>query len=96
MTQNEDHITVYSDYVCPFCYLGRRSLEEHQEIRERDLNVDSVQTIRYAWATEDALEKPDFFPVKEALDELEAERDEFGPEDLELVVEYEEEQEQPI
>lgn len=40
MAQNEDYITVYSDYVCPFCYLGRRSLEEYQETRERDLEID--------------------------------------------------------
>jgi len=40
MTENDDHITVYSDYVCPFCYLGRRSLEEYQETRDRDLEID--------------------------------------------------------
>lgn len=40
MARNDDHITVYSDYVCPFCYLGRRSLEEYQETRERDLKID--------------------------------------------------------
>ncbi|ELZ38231.1 monooxygenase [Halorubrum saccharovorum DSM 1137] len=55
--------------------------------------IDSEQTIRYAWATEDALEKPDFFPVKDALETLEAERDEPGPEDVELAVEYNEEPE---
>lgn len=40
MARNEDRITVYSDYVCPFCYLGRRSLEEYQETRERELEID--------------------------------------------------------
>lgn len=40
MAQNEDHITVYSDYVCPFCYLGRRSLEAYQETRESELEID--------------------------------------------------------
>lgn len=40
MAQNENHITVYSDYVCPFCYLGRRSLEEYQETRDSDLEID--------------------------------------------------------
>lgn len=40
MAQNDDHITVYSDYVCPFCYLGRRSLEEYQETRESELAID--------------------------------------------------------
>lgn len=40
MSQNVDRITVYSDDVCPFCYLGRRSLEEYQETRTRELDVD--------------------------------------------------------
>jgi len=33
-------ITVFSDYVCPFCYLGRRSLDEYQESREEELEID--------------------------------------------------------
>jgi predicted DsbA family dithiol-disulfide isomerase len=40
MTESDDAITVYSDYVCPFCYLGRRSLEEYQDTRETPLSVD--------------------------------------------------------
>lgn len=40
MAQNDDRITVYSDYVCPFCYLGRRSLEEYQDRRESNLQID--------------------------------------------------------
>ena len=40
MSQNDNRITVYSDYVCPFCYLGRRSLEEYQETRDGDLEID--------------------------------------------------------
>jgi predicted DsbA family dithiol-disulfide isomerase len=40
MTQNGDRITVYSDYVCPFCYLGRRSLEAYQETRQDELDID--------------------------------------------------------
>jgi predicted DsbA family dithiol-disulfide isomerase len=35
-----DAITVYSDYVCPFCYLGRESLSRYQESREEPLRVD--------------------------------------------------------
>jgi|AntRauTorcE11897_2_1112592.scaffolds.fasta_scaffold00083_27 predicted DsbA family dithiol-disulfide isomerase len=35
-----ESITVYSDYVCPFCYLGRQSLAEYQETREEPLAVD--------------------------------------------------------
>lgn len=40
MTQHDDRITVYSDYVCPFCFLGRRSLEAYLDRRERDLQID--------------------------------------------------------
>lgn len=39
MAHNDD-ITVYSDYLCPFCYLGRRSLAEYQETRERELEIE--------------------------------------------------------
>jgi len=40
MVENSGQITVYSDYVCPFCYLGRRSLAEYQETRDCDLEID--------------------------------------------------------
>lgn len=40
MVRNDDHITVYSDYVCPFCYLGRRSLEQYQKTRSTELTID--------------------------------------------------------
>lgn len=40
MSQSDDEITVYSDYVCPFCYLGRRSLEAYQESRADELDID--------------------------------------------------------
>ncbi|TQQ81527.1 DsbA family oxidoreductase [Halonotius roseus] len=33
-------ITVYSDYVCPFCYLGRKSLSRYQADREEPLRID--------------------------------------------------------
>lgn len=33
-------VTVYSDYVCPFCYLGRASLSRYQETREEELEID--------------------------------------------------------
>jgi len=33
-------ITVYSDYVCPFCYLGRESLSRYQDTREEDLRIE--------------------------------------------------------
>jgi predicted DsbA family dithiol-disulfide isomerase len=40
MAQNQDTVTIYSDYVCPFCYLGRRSLEEYQQTRDHELEID--------------------------------------------------------
>jgi len=33
-------ITVYSDYVCPFCYLGRESLRQYQAERDDPLEID--------------------------------------------------------
>ena len=38
--KSADQITVYSDYVCPFCYLGRHSLQQYQETREEELEID--------------------------------------------------------
>jgi len=35
-----ESITVYSDYVCPFCYLGRKSLEQYQAERDDELDVE--------------------------------------------------------
>lgn len=40
MSDSEDSITMYSDYVCPFCYLGRKSLEEYQSTRGEDLEIE--------------------------------------------------------
>jgi len=39
MSEHET-VTVYSDYVCPFCYLGRESLAQYQEQREEPLRID--------------------------------------------------------
>jgi predicted DsbA family dithiol-disulfide isomerase len=36
----DERITVYSDYVCPFCYLGRHSLAQYQADREEPLEID--------------------------------------------------------
>lgn len=33
-------ITIYSDYICPFCYLGRKSLDRYQESRDEPLEID--------------------------------------------------------
>jgi predicted DsbA family dithiol-disulfide isomerase len=35
-----DEIVVYSDYVCPFCYLGRQSLEQYREQRDDPLTTE--------------------------------------------------------
>lgn len=40
MSSENPTITVYSDYVCPFCYLGRESLSQYQETRETDLQIE--------------------------------------------------------
>ena len=63
--------------------------EGHERIPQRAVVlIDTDQTIRYIWQTADAFEKPDFFPVKAALDELAAERDNFGADEVDLSVEY--------
>ncbi|MFB6173210.1 MAG: DsbA family protein [Halobacteriales archaeon] len=35
-----DRIGIYSDYVCPFCYLGRQSLAQYQGERDDALEID--------------------------------------------------------
>jgi len=35
-----ESITVYSDYVCPFCYLGRESLAGYQAERDEPLEIE--------------------------------------------------------
>jgi len=40
MTDDADRLTVYSDHVCPFCYLGRRSLETYEETRDDPLEIE--------------------------------------------------------
>jgi len=39
-TQADERIAVYSDYVCPFCYLGRQSLDEYRADRDEALEID--------------------------------------------------------
>ena len=39
-TQPSEQITVYSDYVCPFCYLGRESLSRYQADRADELEIN--------------------------------------------------------
>jgi len=33
-------IRIYSDYVCPFCYLGRAALDQYQETRAEPLEIE--------------------------------------------------------
>lgn len=40
MNQNDDCITIYSDYVCPFCYLGRESLQAYQTSRAESVDIE--------------------------------------------------------
>ncbi|MFW5939267.1 MAG: DsbA family oxidoreductase [Halolamina sp.] len=35
-----DEVVVFSDYVCPFCYLGRESLAQYREQRDAPLDVE--------------------------------------------------------
>lgn len=39
-TTDDERLTIYSDYVCPFCYLGSQSLERYEEARDEPLSVD--------------------------------------------------------
>lgn len=36
----DDRLVVYSDYVCPFCYLGKASLEDYREQAEQAPDVE--------------------------------------------------------
>jgi predicted DsbA family dithiol-disulfide isomerase len=40
MSKTSESLTVFSDYVCPFCYLGRQSLETYQDTRDSELAID--------------------------------------------------------
>ncbi|GGL70520.1 DSBA oxidoreductase [Halocalculus aciditolerans] len=39
MSLDDDALTVFSDYVCPFCYLGRASLQQYRATRDEPLDV---------------------------------------------------------
>ena len=39
-TRATDRLTMYSDYVCPFCYLGRRALDEYEATRDEPLRIE--------------------------------------------------------
>ncbi len=56
--------------------------EEHKHVPKRAVFlVDSDQTIRYAWATDDAYDEPELSAIKRALDELGSFRADFTQSD---------------
>lgn len=64
-------------------------LEGHERVPKRAvILIDSEQTIQYKWVAEDALTKPDFGPVKEAVDVLADNHDDVVPAELEIDVSY--------
>ncbi|SDQ23761.1 DsbA family oxidoreductase [Natronobacterium texcoconense] len=40
MSDTADRLELYADYVCPFCYLGRQSLEQYRERRDEPLEIE--------------------------------------------------------
>jgi len=40
MDQRSDTVTVYADYVCPFCYLGYASFDRYRDDREEPLPAE--------------------------------------------------------
>lgn len=40
MSDNGPIITIYADYVCPFCYLGRQSLRRYEATRANELRIE--------------------------------------------------------
>lgn len=64
--------------------------EGHEAVPKRAVVlIDSDQQIRYVWHTDDALEKPDFSPVKEAINEMNVTDENGEASDLDLYVTYE-------
>lgn len=63
--------------------------EGHERVPKRSVVVvDTDQRVRYLWKTDDAFEKPDFFPVKAAIDQVIDETDRLEATDVDLDVEY--------
>lgn len=63
--------------------------EDHGRVPKRAVFiVGPDRTVRYAWATDEAYEKPDFVPVRAAIEELAAIDDSLAPDGVELDVEY--------
>lgn len=80
------HATVAASYDVRYDHF-----EGHEGVPKRAVFlVAPDQTIKYAWGTDDAFEKPEFKPVKAALDELDTVGDGLVPSDVELDVDYDE------
>lgn len=68
------------------------SWEGHAAVPKRAVFlIDRDQTIQYAWAADEAYLKPDFVPVKAALDELSTVDDTLVPDGIDFQVDYDEE-----
>ena len=39
-TAADEEVIMFSDYVCPFCYLGKASLDQYQDEREEPIDVE--------------------------------------------------------
>lgn len=64
-------------------------VENHARVPKRAVVlVGPDRTIRYKWATDDTLVKPDFGPIKEAVDVLAEEREAGATADVELDLTY--------
>lgn len=69
--------------------IRRDEVRGHENVPRRAVFlVDDDRTIRYAWATDTVFEKPDFVPVKAAVNELAGIDPELAPNDASLAVEY--------
>lgn len=78
------HATAAASY--DVCY---DELEGHEGVPKRAVFlIGPDQTITYGWSTDDAFEKPEFTPVKAALDELDTIDNDLVPNDVELDVDY--------
>jgi predicted DsbA family dithiol-disulfide isomerase len=88
-SRDAEAITVYADYVCPFCYLGKRSLETYLDSTDRELRVDwhpfdlrghkRGPDGEIDHSVEDGKDESYFEQVRENVDRL---RKEYGAEDM--------------
>jgi predicted DsbA family dithiol-disulfide isomerase len=84
-------ITIYSDYVCPFCYLGRQSLASYQSGREAELKIDwrpfdlrSGKRTPDGSIDHDADDGKDEAYFEQAKKNVQRLREEYGADEMEL------------